>query len=245
MKKMIILSAIILVVILSGCMNSIAVTMNSPSIEAPRETPESTPSEVDQAMRYYKDVMQNRIQFTYVSYFDGSVEYQSIYLNELINIIIIDNPSYFYLGKFAIEDLDGDTVPEIVIEVDSEGGYIDFIQVLHYSRENVYGYYFDKRCMQDLKKDGTYFSSSSAYDTSIEKVAAFIDNDICIDILAYSETTSETDQDGYPIIKYYIADKPVTEADFNLFFGQLNKKEDVIWFSFDENNITTQFERVD
>jgi hypothetical protein len=53
--------------------------------------------------------------------------------------------------RFAIVDLDGDGIPEIVLEHPH-----GIIRILRYENGTVYGFTFSNRAMNNIKKDGTF-----------------------------------------------------------------------------------------
>lgn len=243
---------IILLISLLGCSNSSTVSSNTPATtDAPTQTPTEIPTQIptelptqeptEAPIQTLKDVLQNEVkinQKTYKGSYDEGTSYQPFYLNDLISKIgfgIDWNP---YLSIFTILDMDGDRIPEVVIEIasDSEGYY----EVLHYYNGNVYGYYFVIRAMESLKADGTFVGSSGAIDNTIIKLSFSADmlNQVT---LASSESTDKYDKNGYPIINYMIANKPVSNAAFESYYDKQGAKTDATWYDFTQNNIDKYF----
>jgi len=196
----------------------------------PTLTPTETPSDI------FKAVLQNKViinQKAYKGNYDEGITYQPFYLNDLINKIGIEQIGFDvdwnpYLNKFSILDMDGDKIPEIVIEIDSSCN--GFYEVLHYYNGKVYGYYFVYRAMESLKADGTYAGSSGAADNSINKLS-FSDSSLIENVLAYSEMAD----------KYVIEDKIITSTEFESYCVKQNAKTDATWYEFNTNNIEKYF----
>ncbi len=78
------------------------------------------------------------------------------YLNELA---YDTNP--IKTPQFAVVDLDGDGVSEVVLALEDYNGFI----ILRYKENKVYGFIVSYRSMYNLKADGSFMSSSSSSDT--------------------------------------------------------------------------------
>jgi len=180
-------------------------------------------------------VLQNNVKVNQKAYkgsYDEGTTYQPFYLNELVGKIGFEkswNPN-----EFTILDMDGDKIPEIVIEIDVGGDGI--FEVLHYYKSKVYGYYFVYRAMELIKIDGTHIGSSGAMDNDILKLSFSGSNLIWL-TLASSESTDKVDNSGEPLINYFIANKPVTESEFLSMFEKQYAKTDATWYKFNTSNI--------
>lgn len=189
----------------------------------------TTPTE---ALKCYFDVMQNKIKINQESYkdnYDEGIMYQPFYLDDLIDKIGIEQVGFDeswnpYLNKFAILDMDGDKIPEVVIEIDSSCD--GFYEVLHYDNGKVYGYYFVYRAMEALKDDGTYICSGGAANNNINNLS-FSSDSLSLVTLAYSDMTD----------KYFIMNEPVTNTEFELYCDKQNAKTDATWYDFNTSNI--------
>ena len=127
--------------------------------------------------------------------------------------------------QFAINDLDGDEVPEIIL---AEKEYIGFI-VLRYREGKVYGTDMNYRAMFNLRENGMAYGTSSAADYIIAK-RYFIGNKIV--------SNDKLHSDCYYTPNYYIDDVPVTKEEFE----QLETKiyyevSETEWYDFTKESI--------
>lgn len=66
--------------------------------------------------------------------------------------------------KYTYTDLDKDGIDELIVKLSKTDGFA----IIHYEDNIVYGYYYiPLRGFRDLKEDGTYYASDSAYTTYI------------------------------------------------------------------------------
>ena len=68
---------------------------------------------------------------------------------------------------FTVLDIDGDKIPEVVLELSIGNNPQDF-EVLHYMNGAVYGYNIAYRGLMELKTDETFRYSNGASDTGWE-----------------------------------------------------------------------------
>ena len=127
--------------------------------------------------------------------------------------------------QFAINDLDGDEVPEIIL---AEKEYIGFI-VLRYREGKVYGTDMNYRAMFNLRENGMAYGTSSAADYIMAK-RYFIGNKIV--------SNDKLHSDCYYTPNYYIDDVPVTKEEFE----QLETKiyyevSETEWYDFTKESI--------
>ena len=188
-----------------------------------------------EALKNYKNVIENKVKLQHMSY-DGSADegktYPPFLLNELFkNIEDIDheyaNPYFF---RFTVLDMDGDGIPEVVLEIDALVNSHD--EVLHFYEGMVYGYYFGLWDLEFLKVDGTYSASSSASIFSILKTS-FSGSELIEETLACSKYID----DNYDEIGYYISDEPAPYQEFWNFVDKQNEKTEATWYDFNEENI--------
>lgn len=235
MQKMKLALVTILLFSLCGCKNIYSVNrFNLSPTSVPGQTSDYTKVA---ALQSYKAVMLNKAKLTqkpYAGSYDEGASNQPFYLNQLIEYIGIDESWNPFLSKFTIIDLDNDSIPEVVIQIDSssDGWY----EVLHYYNGTVYGYYFVYRAMESLKNDGTFIGSSGAADNDLLKIS-FSGNTLNQIRLAYSKSEFNENE----TVKYYIADKPVSESEFNALMKNQNLKSDVTWYDFNNSNINKYF----
>lgn len=242
LKISLILCCAILSMFVCGSSNSKTITTNltqTISSDTAISTKMSKRTSIEKLTQTFKDVLKNKVKINQKAYkgsYDEGTTYQPFYLNELIRKIGFEKN--WKPSKFTILDMNGDKIPEVVIEIDvgSDGIY----EVLHYYNGKVYGYYFVYRAIESLKADGTHVGSSGAMDNSIIKFS-FSGNKLNEITLAYSETTNKKDKKGYPVINYVIANKPVSDTEFESYYNKQDAKTDAIWYKFNARNIEKYF----
>jgi len=95
------------------------------------------------ALEKYKKILNNESPF-----YEGS---SSVYIND------------FNIRQFALVDMDGDNIPEFILNDTSNGD--TFVLEFNGSNGAVYGKKYSYRAMNNLKKDGTFNWSNSAFDS--------------------------------------------------------------------------------
>ena len=142
------------------------------------------------------------------------------YLNELeIGGKSIKTP------QFTILDLDGDEVPEVVLAIENYNGSV----ILRYRDGKVLGNIIGYRSMYNLKKDGSFNQSGSAFESYISKLF-FVDRAIVDDENAIRiETINET--------YYYLHDIPVDKNMWDKLADSFEKAELAEWHDFSVESI--------
>ena len=197
---------------------------------SPSSTPTNTPPDSksennknDSVLEAYKTVLQNKVDFFSVD------DKKKIYLNDILKK---QYPGNTFKGtNFTVLDMDGDKIPEVVIEL-SSGNNPMFFEILHYMNGAVYGYNIVYRGLERLKVDGTSWGSSGASDNVCEKLR-FKSNAYETDVLAYSKSSTNKDA-------YFVNNKPVTKESFDSFSKEQDGKKDVVWYEFSQKNIETK-----
>lgn len=200
---------------------------------SPPSTSENTKTQMlsnNSVLEAYKAVLQNKSE-----YFSTDAK-KKLYLNDFLTnkeIYATD----FTVTHFTVLDMDGDKVPEVVLEL-SVSNEPQFYEVLHYMSDTVYGYLIVYRGLEGIKEDGTFSYSSGAADNGFGKLK-FESDAFKIDTLGYSE--SSQGDDGNLIISYFINNKSVTKESFDSSMNEQSGKNDVVWYEFSQNNIETEF----
>ena len=208
---------------------SIPTTSSAPSSDSKSEnTKPQMPSNNNSVLEAYKAVLQNNAEFFSID------SKKKLSLNDFLTNKEIYG-AIFKVTHFTVLDMDGDKVPEVVLEL-TVGNNPEFYEVLHYMNGVVYGYNIVYRGLQGLKTDGTFCYSSGAADNGCGKLK-FQSNAYEIDILGYMK--SSQNNDGITI-SYFINDKPVTKESFNSFIKVQDEKKDVVWHEFSQKNIETE-----
>ncbi len=139
--------------------------------------------------------------------------------------------------RFTVLDLDGDKVPEVVLELSADNDPLCF-EVLKYMDKNntVVGYNFVYRALLQLKTDGSFHFSSGAADVGYGKLS-FTSEASEINTLGYTESSFK---DGVLSISYFVDQKPVSEEAFKAFSKEQDEKADVVWHEFTPQSIEAE-----
>ena len=127
--------------------------------------------------------------------------------------------------QFTVLDMDGDAVPEVVLAIDDYYGFV----ILRYREGKVFGYIVGYRAMHNLKKDGSFWQSGSAFESYTSKLF-FVDNSIVFD------ENAERIENAVEV-KCYLHDVPVDEVVWETYQKKHEEKEDVEWYEFNKESI--------
>lgn len=151
-------------------------------------------------------------------------KFDSINGHKLDQTIVID--------RFSIIDLDGDEIPEVILVSDD----IDY-EILHYDNSKVFGYNMVIRALMDIKTDGSTSFSSSASEIGFGRVVFSKDScDIQENVYSISKPQGDKTVD-----LYFKNQFEITESEFLRLIDEQNKKNDIIWYDFTEENIEKVF----
>jgi hypothetical protein len=167
--------------------------------------------ETSPIMEAFIDVLENNMPFI--------VDFQNEHI--LVSDYMKTWDEGFYIVQFAIVDMDGDGVPEVIIQSPNH----IFRMVFHYWNGEIYGYTFGFREMQTVDKNGTFISSGSAFNTNLNKLE-FINGTYEKTIMAYSDLNRNDNS-----MMYFIGNEQVPEEEWRYFLDEYYT-EDVEWFSF-------------
>ena len=131
--------------------------------------------------------------------------------------------NHYNIANFAVVDLDGNRIPEVILEVEEYFGYI----ILSYQDGRITGNGMYYRGFCDLKKDGCYYSSSGAAYNQINRLY-FMGDTWEGDILA--------EQNG---MQYFAKDIITDERAWKKAYEEFDNKEDAEWYAFTPENIET------
>jgi len=223
--------SILLVFLLSISVTACSNNKDSSNLDSKSESAKTQLSSEDNkslAMEAYKAVLQNKAEFF------STDNKKNVYLNDFLTNEEIYG-TVFKLSHFTVLDMDGDGIPEVVLEL-TVGNYVEFYEVLHYMDDKVNGYSQVLRGFENLKKDGTVRYSNSAFNNGYRKLS--LETDACEDdILGYHNTESNND---VVTRTYFIDNKPATEESYNAFAKEQDEKKDAVWYEFSQENIETE-----
>ena len=195
------------------------------------ENRENTKTQIlsnNSVMEAYKTVLQNKAEF-----FSKDNE-KNLYLNDFLTNKEIYG-TIFKVTHFTVLDMDGDKVPEVVLEL-SVGDEPEFYEILHDMNGTIYGYLIVYRGLEALKADGTFSFSNGAADNGWGKLR-FESDALKTDILGYSESSQG---DTNLTISYFNNNKPVTKESFDSFSNEQSGKKDAVGYEFSQKNIETE-----
>lgn len=239
MKKYIVILALLGLFLLNSCIKSSSTagvtneqmspisfnttkSENESSLPNISSTPSTSHTDVLSPMQTIKSVLLNEQTLLCTDkspYNDLDHEWNG-YLNELA---YDSNP--IKTPQFAVVDLDGDGVSEVVLAIEDYNGFI----ILRYKESKVYGFIVSYKSMYNLKADGSFMTSSSSSDTSVSKMLfigdTFFQNDIVNSV------------GGTPDITYYIHDMPIDKDTFDKYLDSFYNSPDVEWHDYSKQAI--------
>lgn len=208
--------------LLSSCGKEAAIEESAEGIESVPKPQEHTISPVAEA---FKAVLLSEETFSCTDktpYGNTDVIYQ--YDGYLSEILIDGEP--LVTPRFAIVDLDGDTVPEIVLEIEDYYGYV----VLRYRDGEVFGNIAGYRTMSNFKEDGSFDSSGSSSDYSTGKM------------LFIGDTFITSDELHFFYSSHYIDDVLVPQETWDEYVAAYEATSNVVWHDFSEESMEQWFE---
>lgn len=250
MKKLFLVMPVIALVLLSACnristsevtssnTNNSASTQISPGVSSiPKserfsDTADITPSQssasgslssdnsISAAMQALKSVLLNEETFLYI---DNTAARLYTYNGYLEDINYNERP--MKTPQFTIIDLDGDDIPEVVLAIENYNGFV----ILKYKNNKVTGNYINYRTFAQLRKGGSFISSSGADNNSIGKIY-FIGDSILTEDKYKSEGNS-----------YFLRDIPIEKDVWEKQWTSFMDLPEVDWFNYNKDEISHQF----
>lgn len=213
----------------SSSVSNSKITDTSPSSDSKSENIKTTkPFNNNSVLEAYKAVLLNNAEFFSI---DNN---KKLSLNDFLTNKEIYG-TIFKVTHFTVLDMDGDEVPEVVLELAADNNP-EFYEVLHYMDDTVCGYNIVYRGLEGLKADGTFQYSNGAADNGYGKLK-FQSNAYETDILGCMKS-SQNDDDI--TISYFINNKSVTKESYNSFIEEQDEKKDVVWHEFFQKNVETE-----
>ena len=138
-------------------------------------------------------------------------------------------------GRLAVIDLDRDGVNEMVIWPEGEYEYLYSVVgylILHRQGDEIYGYNPVYRAFGNLKSDGTFDWSGSAFNWGIGS-ALFTENGFEVKNITWCEIHSETDE------RYFVDGAKATREEFEAAtgWGPQNRKPEAAWFTYEDGKL--------
>lgn len=195
----------------------------------PKDKPTSFPSsnQLSTSMETFKGILLNKIPFfcTDKTPYYTIVHQWNGYLNELTSG---DKP--MIISQFAVIDLDGNTIPEIVLAIEDYMGFV----ILRYKEEGkVVGNIVSYRSMYSLKKDGSFNASSGSNDTLIGKMVLIGDT--------YFHMDKISSVGGGNTVSYYIHDMPIDNEIWRELTSSFDNQSDIEWNVYSKETIEQLF----
>ena len=191
------------------------------SPDALTEWPES-------AMETYKAVLQNKKAF----YSTDDKKYYLLdefdYWNELDNLPL-------KAVRFAVVDMDGDGMPEIVLELTS--GFDGAFEVLHYEEGTVFGFNHSYRGLLGLTSNGIYEGSNGAGVSGFFR-SSFKKDTYSEEALGYTEYAD----DGRTT--YHIGKEIVSEERYDEFLEGMwthARENEAVWHEYTDAGVASVF----
>ncbi len=177
-----------------------------------------------------REVLLGRAQFQFVSE-DGTVRPMDIHS---VPAIFSPSSSYAALGEFAVIDLDGDGVREVVVHTADAGNDLTGYLVLRQKDGQIYGYPHDWRTFWNLKTDGSF--DYSLENGSEEGTARLYFSDsgqpyFGCTLLAMGPGG------GADFDTFLVNGDNTTGEEYNRAIREQEKKPDAPWYDFTEVNI--------
>lgn len=150
------------------------------------------------------------------------------FLNNLPNLSNGNNEKMI-ISRFAVVDMDGDTIPEIVLETEDDYGYLNGYCILRYRQGGVWGNSIGSRSLENLREDGTHMGDAGAGDIWIEKLY-FIGDTFTKDETAHME-------EGYSYGIYTFHDINVDKSVWDDIESSFYDIKEAEWHEFTEDAI--------
>lgn len=195
----------------------------------PTISPAISPSLSDESITIdaYKLILQNKISF-YSPYDD-----KNIFLKDFLSYGGAGYDAELGLSHFAILDMDGDKINEVVLDLSFFGREgTDLCEVLHFMNGTVYGYLLTNRGLEELKSDGTFIYSAGAGDWGFATLKFTSDN-YEYSKLGYCESNANGEL-------YFIDNNTCTEEAFSTFCNEQEDKAETKWYEFSQETVKAQ-----
>ena len=167
-----------------------------------------------------ENALLNNCKITYTSQYSSPIYEEKVYLSE----IIAQDQNSISQSQFAVLDMDGDSVPEVVFQRSDYTGFI----ILRYVNGEVYGYEISYRGLMDLKQDGSYSGSGGMNDVSVGKIR-FLGKFYDTDVKMYSI--------GQDHISYYVHEQKVDKVIFSELWEEYEGLPNADWHEYTDSMV--------
>jgi hypothetical protein len=152
----------------------------------------------------------------------GLYDVESLTLGGYLNGWVATSGFAMVALEFAVVDMDGDGVPEVVLSIGT-GGYCEFYLVLHFDGEAVCGYSMVVRAFYGLKVDGTLWAAGVGYATMAFTGRGYEWHGF----LGYEYDRASG------VTTHYIGGAAAAPGDYSLAEAAQEAKPDVVWYPFE------------
>jgi hypothetical protein len=132
--------------------------------------------------------------------------------------------------------MDGDGIPELVLGLTWENDST-FTEILQYQDDEVYGSFFGRNQIAQIKSDGSYRWASGGLANNGYTKLYFRSHTAIPYNLAYLESKAIDDAATTFVTTYYINDKVVTKENYEAYASKQDAKQDATWFELSQANI--------
>ncbi len=192
------------------------------STPAPEEGTFSAPTDIvpdpsfqPSLLQAFEKALLNEAPFFYTDQDRNPVYQGNMYLREIDEA----RENIYYPSQFAVADMDGDGVPEVIYQ---KYDYLGFV-ILRYREGTIYGYGVNYRGLIGLKKDGSYSGSGGWIDISLGKMRF---------LGPFRDTDEKAHAIGQGDVDYYVNDEVADETIFNELWEEYESKSDVEWHEY-------------
>lgn len=163
---------------------------------------------------------------------DGSLQSMDV---SAVPALFSPDSSYAAVADFALVDLDGDAIQEVVLHTSDVGNDLSGYLILRWNDGQICGYPSDWRTFWNLKTDGTF--DYSLWSGSEDGVAG----------IRFSQTGYEMERllqaqgSQGEFDTFRIGGHTVTEEEYQAARERQNEKNDALWFAFSRSNVRIAF----
>lgn len=185
----------------------------------------------------FADILLGNAEFLYVS--EGASQPKTV---SDVPALFDPYDDYMKIWDFAIQDLDGDQNPEVILSVQGISGDTGGNLILHQIGDKVYGYLIGNRYFMYLKTDGRYNYAEpvSVHEAGIASIDQFTKTGCTVDKITYGRIYTNLHGSNYE--DCVVEHQPAAEEEFIAALDAHNQKPDAVWYDFTEENIKSCFD---